>query len=630
MLHDFAKQGMQGIQAVAENSSPDVHGATAQQLNKIGRVRLRWGFIAMMAILLIIGGRLVLVQGLDVGNMAEAAENQRKVEQVLPAVRGKIVDAKGKVLAESIIRYNITVSQINFAEYPEYDRLVLDPKTGETVIDPATGKWKVETFTSDEGIAQLAKVLDLPFEDVKKSVTGDKVHNYVAMDVSPLVEKEVAELRVPGIYSESVTKRVYPMGAVGGPIVGFLDSDGKALAGIEQTMDAKLTGTNGTRTYQAGKNGIIIPTAPVRTVPAVDGQTVTLTIDQDIQFYAQQAAQQQKEQYSAQWASITVVEAKTGKVVAIADSDSYDPNNVAASDTANIGSRSVSSVVEPGSTSKIMTAAALVEEGLATPMSEFLVPPTLTVDGQTFSDSFTHGTEKRTLSGIITDSMNTGTVMAGSRLSLQQRYDYMRKFGVGEKTGIALPGESPGILADWQNWDGRQRYTVLFGQGVAQTPLQTTMVFQTIANNGVRLKPAIIDSFTHADGTVETVPQADGVKVISPETAKDARDMLEGVVTMTDYKVVDIPGYRTGGKTGTAEAPADNGVGFDGYTTSFIGMAPMDDPRYVVGITVQRPQGNVYGVTQGYTFNQVMGQVLRSNDVPPSTTPPVKLPKFYK
>lgn len=589
----------------------------APQLNKVGRARIRFGFIAMMAILLVIAGRLVLVQGFDTGNMAQAAENQRTVVQKLPAVRGKIIDAHGKVLAESIIRYNITVSQINMADYDKYFHGYTDG--GKKIF-----------FTKDEGLKKVADVLGLPFEDVKKNATGTKNHNYLAMDVSPLVEKKVLALGVPGIYSEVVTKRVYPMGAVGGPIVGFVDIDGKALAGIEQTMNAKLTGTDGSRTYQAGKNGIIIPTAPVRTVPAIDGQTVKLTIDQDIQYYAQQAAQQQKEQYGAQWASISVIEVKTGKVLALADSDSYDPNDAGASDKKNIGSRTVSSVVEPGSTDKIITAAALVQEGLATPMSEFLVPSTLTIGGQNFSDSFDHGTEKRTLAGIIADSMNTGTVMAGSRLSLKQRYDYLRKFGVGEKSGIELPGESPGILADWKNWDGRQQYTVLFGQGVAQTPLQTTMVFQAVANNGVRLKPTVIESFTAADGTVEDVPRAPGVSVLSAETAKDARDMLEGVVTMTDYKVVDIPGYRTGGKTGTSEAPADNGVGFDGYTSSFIGMAPMEDPRYVVGITVQRPQGSIYGVTQGYTFNQVMGQVLRSYDVPPSTTPPVKLPKFYK
>ena len=602
---------------MAQESTQSARGATAQQLNKVGRGRMRLGFVFMMVFLLVIAGRLVMIQGLDVGNMAQAAENQRTVVQKLPAVRGKIIDSKGKVLAESIIRYDITVSQLNMAEYETFKRW-----------NPETEKF--DEYTKDQGLSQIADVLGLPFQDVKTNSTGTKNHNYLAMDVSPVVEKKIVELGVPGIYSEAITKRVYPMGAVGGPIVGFINADGTALAGIEQTMNDKLTGIDGKRTYQAGKNGIIIPTAPVRTEPAIDGQTVKLTIDQDIQYYAQQAAQQQKEQYSAQWASITVIEAKTGKVVALADSDSYDPNNVGASDPANIGSRTVSSVVEPGSTSKIMTASALVEEGLATPMSEYLVPPTFTIDGQNFSDSFVHGTEQRTLAGIIADSMNTGTVMAGSKLSLEQRYNYMRKFGVGEKTGIALPGESPGILGDWRTWDGRQQYTVLFGQGVAQTPLQTTMIFQTIANGGVRLKPQIVDSLTDAAGKVETVPQAPGVKVISPKTAQDARDMLEGVVTMTDYKVVNIPGYRTGGKTGTSEAPADNGVGFDGYTSSFIGMAPMDDPKYVVGITVQRPQGSIFGVTQGYTFNQVMGQVLRSYDVPPSTTPSIKLPKFYK
>ena len=602
---------------MAQESTQSARGATAQQLNKVGRGRMRLGFVFMMVFLLVIAGRLVMIQGLDVGNMAQAAENQRTVVQKLPAVRGKIIDSKGKVLAESIIRYDITVSQLNMAEYETFKRW-----------NPETEKF--DEYTKDQGLSQIADVLGLPFQDVKTNSTGTKNHNYLAMDVSPVVEKKIVELGVPGIYSEAITKRVYPMGAVGGPIVGFINADGTALAGIEQTMNDKLTGIDGKRTYQAGKNGIIIPTAPVRTEPAIDGQTVKLTIDQDIQYYAQQAAQQQKEQYSAQWASIAVIEAKTGKVVALADSDSYDPNNVGASDPANIGSRTVSSVVEPGSTSKIMTASALVEEGLATPMSEYLVPPTFTIDGQNFSDSFVHGTEQRTLAGIIADSMNTGTVMAGSKLSLEQRSNYMRKFGVGEKTCIALPGESPGILADWRAWDGRQQYTVLFGQGVAQTPLQTTMIFQTIANGGVRLKPQIVDSLTDAAGKVETVPQAPGVKVISPKTAQDARDMLEGVVTMTDYKVVNIPGYRTGGKTGTSEAPADNGVGFDGYTSSFIGMAPMDDPKYVVGITVQRPQGSIFGVTQGYTFNQVMGQVLRSYDVPPSTTPSIKLPKFYK
>lgn len=597
--------------------SSEVSDANENRSGRVGRTRMRLGLALMIVCLLIIAGRLVMIQGLNVGNMAEAAESQRTVKQVLPAVRGKIVDANGVVLAESILRFDIVISPKNNNLYDEYDHIV-NTETLERV-----------TYTRDQGLQQVATALGMKVETVKAAAAGDSDFAYILRDVSPQVEAKVMALRVPGIESQAQTKRVYPLGSVGGPIVGFLDSDGNGLAGIEQTQNGKLKGTDGKRTFQAGKNGIIIPTAPVTTIPAVNGETVKLTINQDIQYYAQQAAQQQKQQYSAEWASIVVGEVKTGKVLAIADSNSYNPNDPGKSAPADIGSRSVSAVVEPGSTDKAITASAVMQEGIFTPSSQFLVPPTLTVGGETFSDSFQHGTEKRTLAGIIADSMNTGTVMAGMKLTPEQRYDWMKKFGVGVKTGIDLPGESPGILTPWQNWDGRQEYTVLFGQGVAQTPLQTAYVFQTIANNGTRLKPQIIDSYTKADGSVDKVAQAKGTSVLTPKVAKDMRDMLEGVVTMTDYKVVNIPGYRTGGKTGTSEAPAENGK-LSGYTSSFIGMAPMDDPQYFVAITVQRPQGSIYGVTQGYTFNQVMGQVLRTYDVPPSTTPSVKLPKFYK
>jgi cell division protein FtsI (penicillin-binding protein 3) len=601
---------------VAKDSPNPTNGALAHRLNKVGRGRMRVGFIVMLAFLLVIAGKLVMIQGLDVGHLAEAAQTQRTVEQKLPAVRGKIEDANGKVLAESILRFDITVSQVNSSLYPEYKH-----------VDTATQK--TVTYTRAEGLQQLADVLKLPFDQVNKAATGDKTFNYIVKDVSPAVESQVAALGVPGIYSQPQTKRVYPAGAVGGNIVGFLGSDGTPLAGIELTMNDKLTGKDGSRTYQAGKNGIIIPTAPVRTVPAVDGQTVKLTMNQDIQYYAQQAAQEQKQKYSAQWATILVIEVKTGKVVAMADTDTVDPNNPGKSAAANRGARSVSAVVEPGSTDKIMTVSGVMDKGLMTPLTHIVVPPTYTVDGETFTDAFPHGTEQRTLAGIIGQSLNTGTVMAGEKMTPQERYDNMRKFGIGQLTGIPLPGESPGIFATPDKWDVRQQYTILFGQGVAQTPLQTAMVYQTIANDGVRLKPQLIDSFTAADGTVSTVPQAPGIKVISPQTAQQDRDMLESVATMGDAPDVKIPGYRVGGKTGTAEAPASNG-GLSGYTSSFIGMAPMDNPEYVVAVTVQQPQGLIYGVTQGYTFNDVMGQVLRTYDVPPSSTPSVKLPQFYK
>lgn len=214
---------------------------------------MRVGFIVMMVVLLVIAGRLVMVQGLDTGNMAQAAETQRTVVQKLPAARGKIIDAKGKVLAESIIRYNITVSQVNMADYKTYKHRTVDPKTGKSVITE---------FTKDEGLQQLADLLGLNFEDVKKNATGKKTFNYIVQDVSPVVEKKVAELGIPGIYSEGITKRVYPMGAVGGPIVGFVDAEGTPLAGVEQTMNDKLTGTDGARPTRPAKTASSSPRPP--------------------------------------------------------------------------------------------------------------------------------------------------------------------------------------------------------------------------------------------------------------------------------------------------------------------------------------------------------------------------------
>ncbi|WP_427017166.1 peptidoglycan D,D-transpeptidase FtsI family protein [Pseudarthrobacter sp. P1] len=576
--------------------------------------RLRWVMVVMLVLLLVITGKLFLIQGLDAGSMAEAAVSQRTVVQKLPATRGKILDANGRVMAESIIRYNITVSPKNNTGADDFQR----------VIDKELVK-----IPRAQGLKELADVLGMSVATVTEKATGTSNFAYIAMGVTPAIESKVMDLGLPGIYSEPVSERTYPDGAVGGSIVGFTSKDGQALAGIEQTMDAKLAGKDGEREYQRGANGIVIPTAPVDTTPAVDGQSVRLTINQDIQYYAQQAAEQQKKQYSADWANIVVVEAKTGRVIALADTNSLDPNNPGASKAADIGVRAVTGAVEPGSTEKTVTAAAAIEQGLISADSHILIPPTYTVDGQTFSDAFSHGTEQRTFAGVIGDSLNTGTVMVGQKLTPQERYDWLRKFGIGQATGIELPGENPGILATPDKWDGRQQYTVLFGQGVAQTPLQTAMIYQAIANNGVRLKPQLIDAYIDPDGTEHKVAQQPGTEVITPKTAAQVRDILESVTTIADATNVVVPGYRVGGKTGTAEAPAENGVGFDGYTSSFVGMAPMDNPEYVVLITVQRPKTNIYGVNQGYTFNDVMGQVLRTFNVPPSTTPSIKLPQYY-
>lgn len=586
--------------------------AKSRQIQPSGTTRrLRVGLAVMLMLLLVLGARLFQVQGLDPDGMAQAAIDNRVRSFPVAPLRGDILDAEGNVLATSVQRYDITVDQQNVLD--EFMRI--------------TPENDLEEVTKEQAVQELAAVLGHSPDTVNDAISGDDRFRFVAKSVSPAVRDKVMDLGIPGIVAQATSLRTYPSGAVAGSIVGFLGSDNAPLAGVELTKEDVLSGEPGKITYQIGADGIPIPTAPREEKPAVDGKNVQLTIDQDIQWFAQQQISSQVEDLNAEWGNIVVLEAKTGRIVAMAQSKSPDPNNPGATPADRRQALSVTEAFEPGSTEKMITMSAVIEEGIAGPLSEFTVPPTYTVNGQTFSDAFVHGTQERTMAGIIGDSMNTGTVMIGEKLTKQQRYDWLRKFGIGEKTGVPLPGETAGILAEPQNWDGRQEFTVLFGQGVAQTALQTAVAYQTIANDGVRRKPRLIDAYIDADGTRHEVSTKSGTRVVSSETAQKVQDMLETTVTDAGAQLAQMDSYRVGGKTGTAEAPGAQG-GYDGYTSSFVGMAPMEDPQYVVGVTLQRPQGDIYGITAGPTFTAVMGQVLHTFDVPPSTGKPPHLPLY--
>lgn len=582
------------------------------------RKRLRVGLGIMLTLLLVVGGKLFMVQGLDVGGMAEAALESRLRPQSLPAERGEIVDANGTVLASSVIRYNIVVDQVLNTATTEFKR-----------YNEATEE--VDTISRDQGITELAALLGADAAQIRQSLTGDKKYFVVAKDVKPELEDRISKLHVPGVSAEGVSKRVYPNGSVAGGVVGFLQDGTTGQAGIEQTQDERLRGVDGKRVFEIGADGLRIPVATDELTPAVDGTDVKLTINTDIQYFAQQAIQSQVNKLNAEWGVIVVMDAKTGNLIALADTNAPDPNDPGKVDAKDRGVRAVTAAYEPGSVEKMITAAAVIEEGKSSPLEHFTIPSSYTIDGQTFTDAFEHGTEERTLAGILGWSMNTGTVMAGSRLTKQQRYDWLKKFGIGEQTDIGLPAEATGILAKPDQWDDRQQYTVLFGQGVSQSTLQTVRAYQSIANDGVMLQPRLIDSYITPEGEEQKVPAKDSRQVVSQETAQQVRDILESAVTEGQIKDAAIEGYRVGAKTGTSQAPREDGLpGFDGYTASMVGMAPMDDPRFIVEVVLQRPKGSIYGITNGPVFRSVMAQVLRTYNVAPSTGTPARLPQFVK
>ncbi|WP_246168516.1 peptidoglycan D,D-transpeptidase FtsI family protein [Arthrobacter luteolus] len=575
--------------------------------------RLRAGLVIALVLLTVLGVRLFQVQGLDPEGKAEAAVANRLVTTTVPALRGGILDANGNYLARSVERFDIVVDQRLSQDKDEYPR-----RTPE-------GEWEDVTF--DQAFDELSAILGQDADTLRRSILGEKGFNFVAKTVTPEIRDKVLAVKFPGVYADRTTLRTYPSGAVAGSIVGFLGTEG-AQEGLELTQDSILAGEAGSKTYEIGGDGIRIPYATNEDVPVKDGDSIKLTIDQDLQWFAQDAIAAQTREYNAEWGNVVVVEVATGNILAMAESTTVDPNNPGATEADSRKARSVTDSFEPGSTTKVITMAAAIEEGLITPTSPFLINSNYTVDGQTFKDAYEHGTLQMTASGILANSLNTGTVMVGEQLTPQERYDWMRKFGIGAELGTGLNGETSGLLAKPELWDSRQQYTVLFGQGLTQTALHTAMVYQTIANDGVRLAPRLVDSTIDADGGEHTIDSGDGTRVVSKKTAEEVQRMLETVTVEGSGSSGALEKYRVGAKTGTAEAPSPNG-GYDGVTVSYAGIAPMDDPKYVAVVTIQRPKGDLYYVEPGKTFQKVMEQVLTTHNVAPSTGEPDIYPIEY-
>lgn len=592
----------------------------------------RRGFLAGAAAtgaLGVIGVNLFVRQGFDPGGVANASRQKRLRSQVLPAVRGQILDINGNVMARSVQRYNLTADQTAVATFKRYN----EDRTEKIEVTPSQLVYEMTDILKsvDPGITD---------EFIKSKLDGTSKYSVIKTDVSPEIFHKIDDLGAPFIYGEAFSQRLYPNGSVGGSVVGKYnivdEPDGNGTGGtvtrnfsvgIERVFEKELAGTPGERTYEISADGVRIPVAKEEQRLAVDGKNVRLTINRDIQYFAQQVVRARAEELKAEWCTAIVMDVRDGSLLALADSSTMDPGAKTIEDATDMTPRAISQSVEPGSTEKMLTSSALIEQGLTTPTSVYDVPATLTIDGQTFKDAFEHPAQRRTFSGIITDSMNTGTVLVGQKLTKEERYNWLKKYGVGEFTGIELTGEQQGLISDWRDWDGRTQYTVLFGQGVAQTPLQTALIFQALGNKGVRLKPRIVDAIIDADGTEHKRPVEAGVRMVSEETASSCRVLMENMVDQGHARTAKVTGYRVGGKTGTAEAPSEKG-GYDGNTTSFVGLAPIEDPRFLVAVTMHRPEGSVS--TNGTTeeFSKIMEKTLHTYNVPRSTGEPETIPIF--
>ncbi|MFJ5259163.1 peptidoglycan D,D-transpeptidase FtsI family protein [Streptomyces sp. NPDC088387] len=610
---------------------------TAARTIRLGspRPRLRLVGLALTLVLAAFVVRLLQVQAVDAGTYAAKAEKNRYVGYVLAAERGGITDRNGVELAASVDAYDITADptlftreQLKIDDGPEQAAALLAPILGEdqatiaALLRPENKQLRYVRLASRQTPQVWKQIKDLKSALATKAETDGSTVNVLA-----------------GVLSVASSKRVYPNGELAAGILGWVNADGKGGGGVEQQLNGLLAGKDGKIRY-AQSGGRQVPTAGSTETPAVPGSDVELTIDRDIQWAAQNAITEQVEKSEADSGYVIVQDTRTGEILAMANSPGFDPNDLSRAESANLGNDALQDAYEPGSTAKVMSMAAVLEENVATPGTHVVVPNRLHRGDRLFKDDIDHPTWYLTLNGVLAKSSNIGTILATGQLGKTQAesnkvlYSYLRKFGLGGYTGLDFPGETKGILAPPDQWSTSQQYTIPFGQGVSLNAMQAASVYSTIANGGVRTEPTLVRGTKGPDGRFAPAEKPESTRVVSEKTAKTLARMLESVVddeegTGTKAR---IPGYRVAGKTGTANRVDPDTGKYRGYTSSFAGFAPADQPRVTVYCAIQNATKGSYfgGQICGPVYKEVMEFALKTLQVPPTGAPPAKLPVTFK
>ncbi|MCW2767204.1 MAG: peptidoglycan synthetase FtsI [Nocardioides sp.] len=570
-------------------------------------LRLRVGFVLIAMVLSFFGARLVQLQGIDPGSYAAMAAAEGMVNVVLPAARGDILDRNGEPLADSV------------------DGLMV-------VADPYM------TIDQAPEIAKfLARRLDVDyFTTLQRLRTQGSRFEYIARRVPSTlatdVVKAATEHGFKGIATRRDPVRDYPAGDVAANLIGFLGTD-EPLSGLERTFNAQLAGKDGSARYEVG-GGNVIPLGQNTVTKATNGADLHTTIDRDLSWYAQRVLRQTVEDAQADSGVAVIMDSKTGELLAVADHPTFDANAPLESPQADLGSRAMQDVYEPGSVEKVLTLSALIDAGKVTARTRLTVPGSLARQDRVIHDWFPHGNIRLTLAGVIAKSSNIGTVLAAGKFKAGQLRSYLVKFGLGQQTDIGVRGESAGILPDPSLWTPQAQDRIAFGQSLSVNAVQMAAAVNTIANGGVRVAPSLIEgSATTEDGSVVGTDTTTTRRVISESAAHQMALMMERVVDpeVGVAPAAAVPGYRVAGKTGTAQrVGADCGC-YDGtFTVSFAGFAPADDPRFTIYVVVQNPRnGGGGGSVAGPAFSKMMSYALRRYAVPPTGTRPSHLPVVW-
>lgn len=556
-----------------------------------------------------------VAQGVNDGNLGTT--------ETIAGSRGDIVDDKGTVLASSVLVYDV----------------VLDPKVIQDFEEQPNPERKPEMSWS-EASERIAAIVGKTGDEVRELVAAklaeDRNSQYAELAKGLSTEQylELRDLTREGlayIHMNPRSVRVYPNGAVAGSALGFLNGAGEAQYGIERMQNQCLSAEDGEITYLRGQGGITIPGSE-RSTPAVDGGTVQLTINSDLNWYLQQMIAEEAKKQGAKAGSVTVVEVATGKIRAMAEYPTVDPNDIDGVKSTYWRSQIFADAYEPGSTFKPVTAASVLNEGAATPLSSVTAPSREHFpNGAEVNDPFSHPVYQYTFAGALIDSSNVSLSKFGTKIAPEVRYDYLKRFGVGQDTAVTFPAEQAGVIHDPATWDNQTLYTTTFGQAFTVTPAQIAGAYQALANDGKKLDLSLVESCTSADGTVSESAKPKGEQIVTEKTAAEVRRMLENVAVQGGLAdAVEVPGYRIGMKTGTAQKPDGKGGYKSGiFFTNMAGIAPIEDPQYVVVVTLDEPTKIRTSAATADAFQKAMTQVLKTYRVVPSSQPmDALLPKF--
>lgn len=534
--------------------------------------------------------RLVYLQFSQYDSLANRARQQQQNAIETSPLRGELLDRQGRELARSVQ----TVS------------LFLDPDG-------------LDAKTLDQSAQQVAKILNLKESDLAKefreALEEKRRFIWIARRLDADLAAKVTALNLPGIHPQLEPKRFYPNGSLAAHVLGYVGLDGQGLGGVEQSYNEKILGEPGQLFIEKDASGKAYESYEIAAKP---GQTVVLTIDQSIQYLAEQALQAAVQRSHAKSGTVIVLDPRSGDILALANAPTFDPNKVAEAKPETRSNWALQNIYEPGSTFKVVAFSAAIEKKLAKPEDHIdCQMGSITVAGRVVHD---HPYGSLTIAEALAKSSNVAAIKLGLRVGNETMYDYIKRFGFGSKTGIELPGETSGLVRKVEHWQPSSIGSIAIGQEVGVTPVQVVAAYGAVANDGVRVSPHLVREVRSGDGTVVYRAEPEQRRVISAETAISLRGMLEGVTLNGTAKKAQLDGYSAAGKTGTAQKidPKTKAYSATKYVGSFVGFAPASNPQVAIIVVIDEPAGAYHGGdVAAPVFREVAEQILPALGVEP-------------